>query len=130
MIADNNDGRKWIYGGLALGCFFLFQILYRFFLQLGDWFELEVKIANFMIVAQMVAIAFSALAFLIVIKHKTSSRFLVETYNEMIKVVFPDRSETFRTTLVVMVLVTIVGFILGMFDMGAGWVLSQLPAFY
>lgn len=130
MIAENNDGRKWIYAGLALICFFLFQIIYRFILQLGDWFELESKIANYMIVSQMLAIALSALAFVITVKNKTTSTFLAETYMEMTKVVFPNRPDTFRTTIVVMILVTIVGFILGMFDLSAGWVLSKLPTFY
>lgn len=45
---------------------------------------------------------------------------------EIRRVVWPTRQETMQTTLIVLMLVVIVGFILWILDIGLGWVVSRV----
>jgi preprotein translocase SecE subunit len=58
-------------------------------------------------------------------KNEKTSTFLNEVYAEAIKVIWPDKTDTNKQTIVIMIGVTIVGFILGFFDfMQAGFKLN------
>lgn len=129
MIAQNDNARKWIYSSLAIFGFLLALLTYKFLLQMGAWFDLETKVKNYILISQILSVGISGVAFFALIKNEKSAQFLYETYDEMLKVVFPDRSETFRHAIIIMIVVTIIGFILGMFDFGAGYLLSKLPSF-
>jgi preprotein translocase SecE subunit len=53
-----------------------------------------------------------------------SSEFLSLVYQELVKVVWPDKNQTWKHTVVIMIAVTIMGFIFGFFDFGANFLLG------
>jgi preprotein translocase subunit SecE len=91
-------------------------ILISFFAQLGEWFELESKISNYMLISNIVSVLLSVGVFAYIITNKVTSEFLRDVYAEAVKVVWPDKNDTVRMTVVIMIGVTIVGFILWIFD--------------
>lgn len=126
VASKDQDGKKWIQSSLAILCIFVGIIVQSFFEQLGEWFDLEAKIGHFSVVSQVVAVVIAFATFLILLKNKTSSGFLTGVYEETLKVVFPDKNQTVRHTIGIMIGVGIVGFLLGMFDFGASYILSLL----
>ncbi len=100
----------------------------RFFNQLGEWFELEAKIPQFVPIAQGLSAVIGIVTFIVVVKHPFTSSYLKECYEEMVKVVFPDKNETMSMSIKVMILVTIIGFVLGVFDLGASYLISTLTS--
>jgi preprotein translocase SecE subunit len=126
-VALDKQGKKWINAGVAITCIVVFYVLLSFFSQIGEWFELEAKIASFTQIAQGLSALIAIVAFFVVTKHPELSSYLAEAYSEIIKVVYPDKNETMSMTFKVMILVTIIGFVLGFFDWAAGYLLSLLP---
>jgi preprotein translocase SecE subunit len=49
---------------------------------------------------------------------------LEEVFQEAVKVVWPDKNETVKHTVGIMIGVTIVGTLLAVFDLAATWLLS------
>ena len=121
-----DDGTKWIQTTITLCCLMLSYILIRFFGQIGEWFDLESKITQYLIISQVVAVLVSLGVFIYVMKNPVISTFLKEVYQEAIKVVWPDKNETVKHTIGIMIGVTIVGFLLGLFDFVATWLLSLI----
>jgi len=121
-----DDGTKWIQASVVFCCLLLTYILIRFFGQIGEWFELESKINQFFIISQVVAVLISLGVFIYIMKNPVISTFLKEVYQEAIKVVWPDKNETVKHTIGIMIGVTIVGFLLGIFDFVATWLLSLI----
>ena len=121
-----DDGTKWIQTAVTLCCLLLAYILIRFFGQIGEWFDLESKINQFLIISQLVSVLISFGVFIYVMKNPVISTFLKEVYQEAIKVVWPDKNETVKHTIGIMIGVAIVGFLLGIFDFVATWLLSLI----
>ncbi len=123
----SKDNSKWLNASVAITCIMLCFILIRFFKQIGEWFELESKLGSYGLITQAVAVILSIGSFVYILKNEKTSSFLKESFSEIVKVIFPDRNETLSMTWKVMILVTICGFILGLFDYFATWGLSLLP---
>lgn len=126
MAAVSESGKKWIQTSVAITCMLLGYILISFFETLGDWFELEAKVPNFTASSQVLAVLVALGVFIYIMKNPKISGFLTEVYQETVKVVWPNKNETVRHTIVIMIGVTIVGFILGFFDFTATWLLSLI----
>ncbi len=123
-VASQNDGKKWIQTIVAGVCIILGYVLISFFEKLGEWFALEARIPFFFAGSQIIAVIISICVFGYILKNAKSSLFLEEVYNETLKVVWPDKQQTWRHTFVIMIAVTIMGFIFGFFDFGANYLLS------
>ena len=124
--AVKDNGKKWIQTSVAIGCMLIVYILIKFFTQMGEWFELESKIKFYMAITQVVSVIFSFGVFMYIIKNPKTSTFLDEVYHEAIKVVWPDKSDTVRHTIGIMIGVSIVGTLLAVFDVAAAWLLSLI----
>jgi preprotein translocase SecE subunit len=124
MTAVTNDGRKWIQASVAIVCMILGYIITKFFMQMGAWFDLESKMKFFEAYVKGFAVLSGLSVFVYLIKNPKTSSFMSEVYSEMTKVAFPDRSQTVRHTIGIMIGVGIVGFILGFFDFSASYLLS------
>lgn len=124
MSVTTENGKKWIQASVAVTCMLVAYIMMAFFAQLGEWFELESKISNFTAMAQVLGGVIGLGAFVYIMKNEKTSSFLYEVYNEILKVVWPGKEDTNKQTIVIMIGVTIVGFILGFFDFSATWALS------
>jgi preprotein translocase subunit SecE len=123
-VASQNDGKKWIQTIVAGVCILLGYILISFFEKLGEWFTLEARIPYFFAISQVLSVVIGVGVFGYLLKNPKTSLFLQEVYNETLKVVWPDRQQTWRHTFVIMIAVTIMGFVFGFFDFGANYLLS------
>lgn len=124
MSVTTENGKKWIQASVAVTCMLVAYIMMSFFAQLGEWFELESKISSFTVLAQVVGGIIGLGAFIYIMKNEKTSSFLYEVYNEILKVVWPGKEDTNKQTIVIMIGVTIIGFILGFFDFSATWALG------
>jgi preprotein translocase subunit SecE len=123
---SQNEGKKWIQTSVAVSCMLLGYILMSFFETLGEWFELESKLGSYVAITQVLAVLLSLGVFVYIMKNPKTSSFLSEVYAETVKVVFPDKNETVRHTVGIMIGVGIVGFMLGFFDFSASYLLSLI----
>lgn len=123
-VASNDEGKKWIQAAVAVVCILAGYILISFFEKIAEWFALESVIPYFYGITQGVSVIAAIIAYFVIIKNPKSSDFLSNVYQEVMKVVWPNTQQTWRHTIVIMIAVTIFGFIFGFFDFGANFLLS------
>lgn len=123
-VASNNEGKKWIQASLALACIFLGYVIISFFEKMSEWFLLESKVPYFFAISQALGVIVGLVTFIGVMKNPKSAEFLKDVYEEMLKVVWPDRNQTWKYTVIIMIAVTIMGFVFGLFDLGANFLLG------
>lgn len=123
---SQNEGKKWIQTSVAITCMFLGYIIISFFETLSEWFELESKVQNYMAISQGASVLIALSVFVYIMKNPKTSTFLNEVFQETVKVVWPDKNETVRHTIGIMIGVGIVGFILGFFDLTASYLLNLI----
>lgn len=123
-VVDN--GKKWIQTSVAILCMTVVYVLIQFFTQIGEWFELESKLSYYMAVTQVISVVIALSTFVYIVKNTKTRTFLDEVYQEAIKVVWPDKSETAKHTVGIMIGVSIVGTLLAVFDLAATWLLSLI----
>ena len=121
-----DDGKKWIQTSVAITCLILVYVLISFTATLSEWFDLESKVPFYTAGSQILSVLISLGVFVYIMKNKVTSTFLAEVYQEAIKVVWPNKNETVRHTIGIMIGVGIVGFILGVFDFIAVWLLKLI----
>jgi preprotein translocase subunit SecE len=126
VASNKHDGKKWIQTAVAIVCILVAMSLLSFFEQMGEWFDLESKVSYFGVIAQALAVLIGLSSFIYLIKNEKTSTYLKEVYSETVKVVFPDRNQTAKHTIGIMIGVGIVGFILGLFDFTASYLLSLI----
>lgn len=122
-VASNEEGKKVVQASLAVACILLGYILVSFFEKLAEWFALESMIPYFFGITQVLSVAAAAGTYFYVLKNPKTSEFLTNVYEELMKVVWPDSQQTWRHTFVIMIAVTIMGFVFGFFDFGANYLL-------
>ena len=125
-VASENEGKKWIQASLAVACIFLGYVITAFFSWMSERFVLEAKIPYFSVMTQGLGVLVGLAAFLIILNNPKSSTFLADVYKELLKVVWPDKNQTWKYTIVIMILVTIMGFVFGLFDLGANFLLGLI----
>lgn len=123
-VASQDDGKKWIQASVAVTCILLGYVLKSFFEKMAEWFALETMIPYFFGVTQGLSVLIGLAVYFYVMRNPKSSDFLTNVYEEIMKVVWPDSTQTWRHTFVIMVAVTIMGFIFGFFDFGANFLLG------
>jgi len=123
-VASNEEGKKWIQATVAVVCILVGYVLVSFFEKLAEWFALETMVPYFFGITQAVSVLLALATYIFVMKNPKSSDFLTNVYQEIMKVVWPDSQQTWRHTFVIMVAVTIFGFIFGFFDFGANYLLG------
>ena len=123
-VASNDEGKKWIQTTVAVTCILLAYVLISFFEKMAEWFALETKIPYFFGVSQAISVVIGLATYVTIFKNPKSSEFLTNVYQEVMKVVWPDRQQTWRHTFVIMIAVCIMGFIFGFFDFGANFLLG------
>jgi preprotein translocase subunit SecE len=123
-VASNDEGKKWIQTTVAITCILQVYVLISFFEKLAEWFALETMIPYYFGISQLVSVLIGLVTYIMIFKNTTSSDFLTNVYQEVIKVVWPDKQQTWRHTFVIMIAVTIMGFVFGFFDFGANFLLG------
>ncbi len=125
-VTSNNEGKKWIQASLAVACIFLGYIIISFLEKMAEWLLLESKIPYYFVISQALGVIIGLVAYVTVLKNPVSSVFLSDVYQEMIKVVWPDKNQTWKYTVIIMISVTIMGFVFGFFDFGANFLLGLI----
>lgn len=123
-VASRDEGRKWIQTSVAIACILAGWILISFFEKLAEWFALESVIPYYFVTTQVLSVISAIIVYAIILKNPKSSEFLGHVHQEVLKVVWPDSQQTWRHTFVIMIAVTIFGFIFGFFDFGANYLLG------
>ncbi len=123
-VASNDEGKKWIQATVAVVCILVGYVLINFFEKLADWFALESIIPYFFGITQVLSVLIALAAYITILKNSNSSEFLANVFQEVLKVVWPDSQQTWRHTFVILIAVTIFGFIFGFFDFGANYLLA------
>ena len=123
-VASNDEGKKWIQATVAVACVLVGYVLISFFEKLAEWFALETMIPYFFAITQVLSVFIAVGVYIGIMKNPKSADFLANVYQEIMKVVWPDSQQTWRHTFVIMVAVTIFGFIFGFFDFSANYLLG------
>ena len=123
-VATNDEGKKWIQTTVAITCILEVYVFINFFEKLSEWFALETMVPYYFGLTQVVSVLVGLATYIIVFKNPKSSEFLTNVYQEVLKVVWPDKQQTWRHTFVIMIAVTIMGFVFGCFDFGANFLLG------
>jgi preprotein translocase subunit SecE len=123
-VATNDEGKKWIQTTVAITCILEVYVFINFFEKLSEWFALETMVPYYFGLTQVVSVLVGLATYVIVFKNPKSSEFLTNVYQEVLKVVWPDKQQTWRHTFVIMIAVTIMGFVFGFFDFGANFLLG------
>lgn len=123
-VASDNEGKKVIQATLAVVCILVGYILVSFFEKLAEWFTLETMVPGYFVITQALSVLVAAGAYFYIMTNSKTSDFLTNVYQEVMKVVWPDSQQTWRHTVVIMIAVTIMGFIFGFFDFAANFLLN------
>ncbi len=111
-ILKADDEKKWI-NTFVISCAVIFgYICIRFFLQLGDWFDLESKIPYFVNSTHAMGVVFGIGSLLFVKNNQKSLQYFSEVYGELVKVVWPDKDAILKLTIGIIIALTIVSGIL------------------
>ena len=101
------DAKKWINSFVAICCIIFCYTVIAFCSQLGEWFDLEAKIKHFEAVGQGVGILAGLAAFIGLTRNPASANLMQEVYEELTKVVWPDRETVVKITIIVIIGVSI-----------------------
>lgn len=107
----SEDGKKWINAFIALLAILVGFVSIQFMNQLGEWFDLEAKIAHFLLVKQFVGVLLGLVTFVGIVKNKAAFAHLEEVYSELLKVVWPENDVVLKLTVGIIVGVSIVSMI-------------------
>ncbi|MCY4524255.1 MAG: preprotein translocase subunit SecE [Halobacteriovoraceae bacterium] len=114
-LIKTEDQKKWINAFVVLVSVISGYLTIKGTIQVGEWLDLEAKYQYFMATVQGTGILAGLAAFLIIHRNKTSSSYLRECYSELVKVIWPDRESVVKTTIIILIGVTIISLIfLGM----------------
>jgi preprotein translocase subunit SecE len=123
-VASNDEGKKVIQTTVAVVCGLACYVLISFFEKMAEWFQLETIVPYYFGVTQALSVLIAVGAFTYILKNQKSVEFLTNVYQEVMKVVWPDSQQTWRHTFVILIAVTIFGFVFGFFDFGANYLLG------
>ncbi len=124
--ASQDDGKKWIQSVLALLCILLGYIVINLLEHLSTWFNLESKVPYYMVSAQVLSVIIGIAAYFLLLTNPKTSLFCSDVFQELTKVVWPDKNQTMKYAVVIMIAVTIIGFVFGFFDFSANFLLGLI----
>jgi len=111
-IVKSEDSRKWINSFVAILSILAGFVTIRFMEQMGEWFDLEAKVNHFLYLSQGIGITIGLVTFIGVIKNKAASTHMQEVFDELVKVVWPDRDSVVKVTIGIIIGVSIISSIL------------------
>ncbi|EQC48095.1 preprotein translocase subunit SecE [Bacteriovorax sp. Seq25_V] len=117
-LIKSEDSKKWINSFLAIVSGICGLVVIRFLEQMGEWFDLEAKVPNFPITIQVVGIAVAVVIFVSVIKNKSASEHLDRVYSELVKVMWPKKDDVLKTTIGLVIALSIISGIFVLVDLG------------
>lgn len=116
-IIRSEDSRKWINTLIASCAVLAGYASIRFIVQLGEWFDLEAKVGNFLGVTQGAGVLIGLAVFVGVSKNKKAMTLLNEVYGELVKAVWPQKDAIVKITIGLVVSLSIVSLIFVAIDL-------------
>lgn len=110
-LIKSEDSKKWINSFVAICAILSGYITIQFAEQMGAWFDLEAKIPYFLGVAQGLGIVLGLVIFMVVRSHSSSRKYLEEVYSELVKVIWPDSESVIKSTIGILIGLTIVSLV-------------------
>lgn len=107
-LLTKEDGRKWINSFVAIIAIIVGFLTIRFTEQMGEWFDLEAKVNYFLAITQGLGVLFGLGTFIFILKNKTASTHLHEVFDELVKVVWPDKDSVLKVTVGIIIGVSFV----------------------
>jgi preprotein translocase subunit SecE len=101
------DNQKWINFFVVIISALSGFLFIRFIQQMGEWFDLEAKIPYFLGVSQAAGIVLGLAIFVLIQKNKKSKEHLNEVYSELVKVIWPDSESVVKSTIGILIGLTI-----------------------
>ena len=102
-LIKSADSKKWINSFVAIVSILTGYIVVRFVGQLGEWFDLEARVNHFLMISQGVGIFCGLSTFMFIIKNTAAFGHLKEVYAELVKVVWPDKDSVVKSTIGIVV---------------------------
>ena len=115
-ILKSEDRAKWTNAFIAFIGVLAAYLCIRFLGQLGEWFDLEAKISNFVMATQAFGAVLGIGVFIAVFKNKNAVKYLSEVYGELVKVIWPDKDAVLKATIGIVIGVAIASGILVLVD--------------
>lgn len=115
-ILKSEDSKKWINALVAMIAVLSGFIAIRFVETMGEWFDLEAKVGNFLAMSQGVGVAVGILTFFIIFKNKKAKTYLNDVYGELLKVIWPEKDTVVKATIGIIIGVSIVSGIFVLVD--------------
>lgn len=110
-LIKSEDSKKWINSFVAVCAILSGYVTIQFTEQMGAWFDLEAKVPYFLGVAQGVGIVLGLVVFMVARSHRSSKKYMEEVYNELVKVIWPDSESVVKSTIGILIGLTIVSLV-------------------
>ena len=107
-LVKSEDNKKWINTFSAICSIIVGFVLIRFQQQLGEWFDLEARIPYFLMISQGIGIISGLITFIIITRNKVSSTHLNEVFAELVKVIWPKSDDVVKSTVVIIIGLSII----------------------
>lgn len=116
MAIELKDSKRWINSFLAIVAVLIGMISISFVEQIGEWFDLEAKIQYYQAFTQIFGVLLGLTFFVGCLSNKKAISHLNEVYEELAKVVWPDKDTVVKMTIGVVVGVSIISSIFVLTD--------------
>ena len=102
-LVKSEDNKKWINTFSAICSIVVGFVLIRFLGQMGEWFDLEARVPQFLMISQVLGIISGLITFIIITRNKVSSTLLNEVFAELVKVIWPKSDDVVKSTVVIII---------------------------
>ena len=106
-LLKSEDARKWINFFVAVLSIIGGYTMIAFIGQLGEWFDLEARIQYFAMMGQGVGILSGLIIFVVLTRKKSTLAHMQEVYDELLKVIWPNRDVVVKVTIGIVIGVSI-----------------------
>lgn len=119
-----NQRQKWVNLSFVIAAGLLAYIIHSLLIQFSGAYDLEARFKNIELILTGVSLFFALVLFLYLSRSDKTNQFMNEVIVELGRVTWPSQSDTYRGTIVVMIMVLVAGFFLGGLDSLWSWALS------
>lgn len=121
-----NQRQKWVnLSFLAAAALFGYIIITLLF-KLAGVYDLEARFHDIDLYIRGISVLFGGGLFFYLYKNEKASQFMNEVVTELIRVTWPSRKDTYRATIVVIIMVIISGVFLGGLDTFWTWIMKSI----
>lgn len=125
-IIKAEDNKKWINFFVAVIAILSGFLVIRFLGQMGEWFDLEAKVPYFIGVSQGLGALIGLVVFLVVKGNEGARQHLDQVYSELVKVIWPDSESVVKSTIGILIGLSILSVIFVGVDYVFRWLLNLI----